>query len=236
MLFAVLIGVGFWAARDDRKAFRRLRRRGLLVALWLLALTSLGIAWFFTFDLDAVLGVETSPLSQTLWILAVTVFGTGVSLLVGVGGFALGGWIAKLMRLKSRKVAPSQALVIAIDGPAASGKGTLAKRIAAHFGLPCLDTGLLYRAVARDVIERGGRLEDESAAVAAARALDPTSLDDPALRGPAAGDAASVVAKIPAVRAALLDYQRNFAAQSGGVRRGSRGTWLGWAMVPSRIL
>ena len=107
-------------------------------------------------------------------------------------------------------------ITIAIDGPAASGKGTLAKRIAAHFGLACLDTGLLYRAVGRDVMEAGRSLEDEKAAVAAARALDPASLDDPGLRLPDIGDAASVVARFPKVRAALLDFQRDFAAQEPG--------------------
>jgi CMP/dCMP kinase len=107
-------------------------------------------------------------------------------------------------------------LIIAIDGPAASGKGTLAKRIASHFGLAWLDTGLLYRAVARDVLARGGNLEDVVVAEAAARAVIADTLADPALRGPKAGDAASIVAKIPGVRAALLDYQRAFARQDGG--------------------
>lgn len=107
-------------------------------------------------------------------------------------------------------------LIIAIDGPAASGKGTLAKRIAAHFGLAWLDTGLLYRAVARDVLAGGGDLEDVAAAEAAARAVIADTLTDPALRGPKAGDAASIVAKIPGVRAALLEYQRAFARQDGG--------------------
>lgn len=107
-------------------------------------------------------------------------------------------------------------LIIAIDGPAASGKGTLAKRIAAHFELPWLDTGLLYRAVARDVLASGGALEDIAAAQAAARAIAAETLADPALRGPKAGDAASIVAKIPEVRAALLDYQRAFAEQEAG--------------------
>lgn len=107
-------------------------------------------------------------------------------------------------------------LTIAIDGPAASGKGTLAKRIAAHFGLACLDTGLLYRAVGRDVLEAGRSLEDEHAAAAAARNLDPRTLEDPGLRLPDMGDAASVVAKFPKVRAALLDFQREFAAQEPG--------------------
>jgi CMP/dCMP kinase len=107
-------------------------------------------------------------------------------------------------------------LIIAIDGPAASGKGTLAKRIAAHFGLAWLDTGLLYRAVARDVLARGGNLDDVIAAEAAARAVVVETLADAGLRGPQAGEAASIVAKIPEVRVALLDYQRAFAQQDGG--------------------
>ena len=92
-------------------------------------------------------------------------------------------------------------ILIAIDGPAASGKGTLAKLIAASWGLPCLDTGLLYRAVARDVGARGYRLTDAWAALAAARSLDPATLDDPGLRSAGAGEAASIVASMPQVRA-----------------------------------
>jgi len=107
-------------------------------------------------------------------------------------------------------------MIIAIDGPAASGKGTLAKLVARHWGLPCLDTGLLYRAVARDVHARGFRLPDTWSAVAMARSLDPSSLDDPGLRSPGTGEWASIVASISEVRAALLDYQRAFAAQPGG--------------------
>ncbi|MBI1648964.1 (d)CMP kinase [Hyphomicrobium sulfonivorans] len=107
-------------------------------------------------------------------------------------------------------------MIIAIDGPAASGKGTLARRIAAHWVLPCLDTGLLYRAVARDVVAASFRPADPWAALAAARGLDLAGLSDPDLRTPAAGDLASIVARIPQVRAALLSYQRNFAAQPGG--------------------
>jgi cytidylate kinase len=107
-------------------------------------------------------------------------------------------------------------MIIAIDGPAASGKGTLAKRLADHLGFHCLDTGLLYRAVARDVAARFFRFDDCWAAVATARSLDPASLGDPHLRGAAAGDAASIVAKIPAVRAALLQYQRSFALREPG--------------------
>lgn len=107
-------------------------------------------------------------------------------------------------------------MIIAIDGPAASGKGTLAKRLADHLGFACLDTGLLYRAVARDVAQRGYRLEDTWAAVAVARGLDPRELEDPDLRGTAAGDAASIVARIPEVREALLAYQRDFARRPPG--------------------
>jgi cytidylate kinase len=107
-------------------------------------------------------------------------------------------------------------MIIAIDGPAASGKGTLARRIADELGYHCLDTGLLYRAVARDVAARGVRLEDTWAAVAIARGLDPASLCDPALRGAAAGEAASIVASIPEIRAALLEYQRAFARRAPG--------------------
>ena len=121
-------------------------------------------------------------------------------------------------------------MIIAIDGPAASGKGTLAQRIADHFGLPCLDTGLLYRAVARDVARRGFRLEDRWAALAAARGLDLDTLGDPALRGAAAGEAASIVAKLPEVRAALLDYQRAFANQRPGAVLDGRD--IGTAVCP----
>jgi cytidylate kinase len=107
-------------------------------------------------------------------------------------------------------------MIVAIDGPAASGKGTLGKRIAARFGLAHLDTGLLYRAVARDVQRKGSAVTDIEAATAAARRLDPATLDDPALRSPGVGEAASVVARMPSVRAAILDYQRTFARRPEG--------------------
>jgi CMP/dCMP kinase len=107
-------------------------------------------------------------------------------------------------------------MIIAIDGPAASGKGTLAKRIAAHFGLHHLDTGLLYRAVARDVQRLGAALDDPAAASGAARDLNPATLDDPDLRNPGAGEAASIVARIPEVRAALREFQREFARRPPG--------------------
>jgi cytidylate kinase len=107
-------------------------------------------------------------------------------------------------------------MIIAIDGPAASGKGTLAKRLAAHFGLPHLDTGLLYRAVARSLIDRAVPLSDIEEATRAALSLDPGSLDDPRLRGAAMGEAASVVSAFQPVRDALLDVQRDFAGQATG--------------------
>ena len=107
---------------------------------------------------------------------------------------------------------PGTAMLIAVDGPAASGKGTLARRLAEHYRLAYLDTGLLYRAVGMAVIKAGGDPEDPAAAEAAARALDPAGLDDPRLRSDQAAVAASKVAAIPGVRAALLDSQRAFAA------------------------
>jgi cytidylate kinase len=106
--------------------------------------------------------------------------------------------------------------IIAIDGPAAAGKSTLARRIAQHYRLPHLDTGSLYRAVARDVIKAGHPLTNVEASVKAARALDPATLSDPTLRLKGHGEAASVVAAIAEVRAELLSFQRNFASQSGG--------------------
>ena len=107
-------------------------------------------------------------------------------------------------------------MIIAIDGPAASGKGTLAKRLAQHYGLPHLDTGLLYRGVGRAVLDAGHDLSDEAAAREAASRLILEALEEDRLRGPEMGEAASVVAAYPAVRALLLDAQRRFAAQPGG--------------------
>ena len=107
-------------------------------------------------------------------------------------------------------------MIIAIDGPAASGKGTLGKRLAAHYGLRHLDTGLLYRAVAQAVLDSGLSLDDVAGAVAAAQALDPTQFDEAALKSHAAGEAASVVSAIPEVRAALLRLQQDFAAAPPG--------------------
>lgn len=105
--------------------------------------------------------------------------------------------------------------VVAIDGPAASGKGTIARAVARHFGFAHLDTGLLYRAVGKRLLETGTPIEPETAA-AAARALEPESLEPEALRGDAVARAASEVAAIPAVRQALLEVQRTFARREGG--------------------
>jgi cytidylate kinase len=107
-------------------------------------------------------------------------------------------------------------VIIAIDGPAASGKGTIGKRLAAHYGLAHLDTGKLYRAVARDTLASGGDPCDPAAALVAAKALDPKSLDDPILRTPELCEAASLVARHPEVRKTLLTYQRAFARQQPG--------------------
>lgn len=107
-------------------------------------------------------------------------------------------------------------MIIAIDGPAASGKGTLAKRIANHYGLAHLDTGMLYRGVAREMIEAGEDLHDAAAAERAARRLDPAKLDDTVLRVRHMGEAASVIAQLPNVREALLEAQRSFAEERAG--------------------
>lgn len=106
--------------------------------------------------------------------------------------------------------------VIALDGPAAAGKGTLAKRLATHYGFAHLDTGALYRAVGLAVLKAGRDPSDPDAATTAAQKLDPATLQDPELRSAAAGDASSKVAAIPGVRAALFDFQRRFAASPPG--------------------
>ncbi len=111
-------------------------------------------------------------------------------------------------------------MIIAIDGPAAAGKGTLARRIAGALGLPYLDTGLLYRAVGRRVLDAGADPADMAAAQAAARALGPADTARPDLRTPEADRAASTVAGIPEVRAALLEFQRRFGNENGAVLDG----------------
>jgi cytidylate kinase len=100
-------------------------------------------------------------------------------------------------------------LTVAIDGPAAAGKGTISKAVAAHFGFAHLDTGLLYRAV-------GAKVLAGAAPIAAAQALDPIDLEDDSLRTPQVAQAASEVAVVPKVRAALVAFQRSFAAREGG--------------------
>lgn len=111
---------------------------------------------------------------------------------------------------------PPSGLVIAVDGPAASGKGTLARRLSAHYGLPYLDTGLLYRMVARAMIEAGHDISDAAAAGEIVSRFDQDAFDEEVLRGRDIGEAASVVAAMPAVRSGLIERQRRFAAQPGG--------------------
>lgn len=107
-------------------------------------------------------------------------------------------------------------MLIAVDGPLASGKGTIARALAARFNLPHLDTGTLYRAVAVAVLEAGGNPHDAGAAEAAAKALDPSAIDEAAIRTAGAGAAASIVSAHPGVRAALKALQQDFARQPGG--------------------
>ena len=111
-------------------------------------------------------------------------------------------------------------LIVAIDGPAAAGKGTLARRIAAALSLPYLDTGLLYRAVGRRLLDAAQDPADPDAATAAAKAITEADLARTDLRGPDADRAASLVASIPGVRAALLDYQRHYGDRNGAVLDG----------------
>lgn len=107
-------------------------------------------------------------------------------------------------------------MIIAVDGPAASGKSTLARNLARHLGLPHLDTGLLYRATARALMDEGRDLADPVAAIAAARGMTLAGLDEISLRSREMADAASIVAAIPEVRTALVGIQRGFAHRPGG--------------------
>jgi cytidylate kinase len=107
-------------------------------------------------------------------------------------------------------------MIIAIDGPAASGKGTLGKSLARHYGLRHLDTGLLYRAVAKAVLDAGHAPADRDRAIAAAKAIDPAAFDEAALKRYEVGEAASLVSAIPEVRAALFKFQQDFAAAPPG--------------------
>jgi cytidylate kinase len=128
-----------------------------------------------------------------------------------------------------------QAFVVAIDGPAASGKGTLARRLAERFGLAHLDTGTLYRATAFLVLDSSGDPADPAAAAAAARRVDRQILSDPRLRGERVAGAASVIAANPDVRRALLEFQRRFAAQPPAPARGAvlDGRDIGSVVCPS---
>jgi cytidylate kinase len=110
----------------------------------------------------------------------------------------------------------SPAFVIAVDGAAASGKGTIASRLAAHYRLPHLDTGLLYRGVGVAMLKADADLDDAARAAEMAQALDLSKLDDPALTSAAGGEAASRVAALAPVRAALFKLQQDFARQPGG--------------------
>jgi cytidylate kinase len=136
---------------------------------------------------------------------------------------------ARLFHIPEKPKVP-QSLVIAVDGPAASGKGTIARALARHFGLPHMDTGLLYRAVALNLMRMGG---DPSNEFAATRACDIAQIDlsDPELRSEAIGGIASRISTYPSVRAALLDRQRNFAAQPGGAVLDGRD--VGTVIAPS---
>jgi cytidylate kinase len=107
-------------------------------------------------------------------------------------------------------------MIIAIDGTTSSGKGTLAKRLAKHYGLPHLDTGLLYRAVAKSALNKGIDFKDERECALLAAHVDLAEFDERELRSAGVGAAASVVATLPAVRRALFDLQRKFAQQEGG--------------------
>ena len=107
-------------------------------------------------------------------------------------------------------------MIIAIDGPAASGKGTLGKRLAKHYGYRHLDTGVIYRAVAYAMLQAHADLNDEALAVSAALALDPEKFGDPVLKTQKVGAAASVVSAIPRVREVLVNFQRRFAQDPPG--------------------
>jgi CMP/dCMP kinase len=111
---------------------------------------------------------------------------------------------------------PRRSLVIAVDGPAASGKGTIARALAAHFGLSHMDTGMLYRAVAVSLIRFGGDPGNEFEAVRAVAGLAQVGSEDPDLRSELTGSVASRISAYPGVRAALIERQREFAAQDGG--------------------
>src|SRR5262245_43626531 len=121
-------------------------------------------------------------------------------------------------------------MIIAIDGPAASGKGTVARRLAKYYGLRHLDTGLIYRAVAKAVMDAGYRLDDRARVAEAAISLDPTRFDEAELKSYAVGEAASIVAALPEVRAALFNFQQECAAAQDGA--GLDGRDIGTVICP----
>ncbi len=140
-----------------------------------------------------------------------------IELLIGLGAqIDTPHSLAQPRRRSSDKIRQLPPMVVAIDGPAASGKGTLGHRLAEYCGYMYLDTGSLYRAVALNVLRNGQDPKDEVAAIAAALALTPSDCFDPSLRDEAVGEAASLVSAMPAVRQALLDYQRQFARNPSG--------------------
>jgi cytidylate kinase len=130
---------------------------------------------------------------------------------------------------------PTQSVVIAVDGTAASGKGTLAKKLAQHFGFAHLDSGALYRLAAYSVLESKGDPKSEADALRGAQTIDFNQAGNPAIRTDIVGQAASYVAAIPAVRAALLDFQQNFLAQPPGGGPGAvmDGRDIGTVICPS---
>ena len=208
LLLALIVIIGWRVKRRDGSGFAGFRQ-GWFRAAFIVALIGIVMLALLTFvpippQFSSVIDLLNIGALATLAASAV-LFACWLAVAVGglLGGFGSG----------TRRGHP---IVIAIDGPAASGKGTLARRIAEHYRMPCLDTGLLYRAVARDVVAKGAGLDDQIAAVTAALTLDPKSLDDPLLRTEAASEAASVVAKFPDVRSALLEYQRTFANNKRG--------------------
>jgi cytidylate kinase len=129
-------------------------------------------------------------------------------------------------------------LILAIDGPAAAGKGTLARRLAAEYNLAYLDSGSLYRGTALTLLRENRESPDEPAAVAAAQKLKPELLTDPELRAEATGRLASQVAAIPAVRAALLDWQRDFAKRPPAGKQGAvlDGRDIGTVVLPDAMV
>ncbi len=152
------------------------------------------------------------------------------------GGGGKGGGIAGKWGAPRQQVGKERGpFVVAIDGPAASGKGTLARRLADHFGLAHLDTGALYRATAVLVLDQAGDASDPATAEMAARRVDLQMLSDPRLRGPAVAAAASIVAAIPVVRRTLLGLQRQFAAHPPPPARGAAldGRDIGSVVCPS---